>query len=483
MTSLRKVADNQYIELKIHDNDKGETRDFENVSVHTTIERLEQAVSMCTIFGTQILTICKYFECYIITQQVRNEFDIPSTTGIEFRVRNAPNALLRHYTIHLVRQMYHKSFDNNTIYFKRTGRLNDAQDGAKQSWYKFWEEQKINCVVVLILFCFVTVYYLIMVGTVDPPTVSPTTSPTIHPGKIEHLFYVFQVHQALGTLICDIAREFEVKTDPNGKNCNINPDFTRYYHNMDHQIEYMISESFVLLGNEHSMAKMGTFAKYHIRNCPNPNDINNNIPQIHFATILRDPRELLVAQYLAATPHGQFNEDEFMKHVKETKFRGGSLIWRFSGDYCGWETDGGPIVLSESRFEVCNEIAHKWLDMFEIVCFVDNMDLCIEYMIKNYFCKANDKHCKDVLNPLITKFQNDKFSKDALRVKDKTQQREQHSLLTWHQIKQSLFKNQTNVLFVEDIMKYEVKLYDQMKEKCGNGKFEKYSTIAKNYGC
>ena len=364
----------------------------------------------------------------------------------------------------MVQQKYSKSFDN-IIYFTRKDQLNG---GRESHWKRNWP---IYMFIVLVL-C-IMVYYL-TIGFVYPWR--PVTT---HPAKIQHLFYFFHLHQAFGTLICEIATAFEVKTDPNGKNCNINQHFWQYYHNMDDQIKYMMNRNISFLANEDNMAKMGTFEKYHIRSCPN--GINDNIPQIHFATILRDPRELLIAQYLAHA-HEEFNEDDFIKYVKEKKFKGGSLIWRYSGDWCDWEKEGGPIVLSESRFEFCSEIAHKWLDMFEIVCFVDNMDLCIEYMIKNYFCKANDKHCKDVLNPLITKFQNDKFRKDELRVRDKTEG-EHHSLLTWDQMKQSLFENQSNVLMIEDTMKYEDKLFQQMKAKFGNGKFEKYSTIAQNYGC
>ena len=41
-----KVRDSQYIDLMIQDYDKGENKKFEDVSVSTTIEQLEQMVSV-----------------------------------------------------------------------------------------------------------------------------------------------------------------------------------------------------------------------------------------------------------------------------------------------------------------------------------------------------------------------------------------------------------------------------------------------------
>lgn len=46
MNWRRKVGDNQFIDLRIQDSDKGESKDFKNVQVRTTIQRLEQMVSV-----------------------------------------------------------------------------------------------------------------------------------------------------------------------------------------------------------------------------------------------------------------------------------------------------------------------------------------------------------------------------------------------------------------------------------------------------
>ena len=349
-----------------------------------------------------------------------------------------------------------------------------------------------------------TVFLLVIAFWVVPPlgphlpplTLQPTSRPTQplsqhsnntktngvwnpSPNSVDNnggdIYFFFHLHKAGGTLVCHIAKGLELSTDPNSSNCNIEHENNFLYKDMSQLIDYSVSKGINFIANESFMPKLGTFVKY-MQGLDYDSDGNNisMLRRIHLATILRHPIDLLLSEYMHVQESNiwhesngekhysgadMFNETHFMNYIKHKHYDNGKLLYRYSG-WC--RDDHHKIVDNKNRYDLCSNFANEWFDQFDIICFMDEMDRCIENLIKNYFCKFDkdgiigechvdhqDKHIDNVIKYYRTKM----FG---------TKQRVQ-----W----KTYLKNEMDIQLIYEELKYEIMFYNEAKTRYGKGKF------------
>ena len=201
------------------------------------------------------------------------------------------------------------------------------------------------------------------------------------------------------------------------------------------------------------MPKIGTFT--------------SNKPKIHFATIIRDPRELVISHYLY---NHLWDENEFMAYIESHQYYPGSLLWRYAGEWC-YTHGKSSIVDNIDRFEVCSNAAMEWLNKFEIICFIDDMNECVYHIVTNYFCVANKKHCKtqNSIKNIIKKYQ--------IEFKEYMSQNKEKIWVKWDEYVDNQLINEKNIEKIEQVLKYEILFYNLLKKQYGSGKFESENVV------